>query len=55
MSENELLGHMTECTETASSSGCFIPHHGVLRESSTTIQDASQIHARCPLFFWRLF
>ncbi|XP_045779565.1 uncharacterized protein LOC123877104 [Maniola jurtina] len=36
MSEYQSLGHMSECELSLDSNAHFIPHHGVLRESSAT-------------------
>lgn len=36
MSEYRSLSHMTECDLRSNDNAYFIPHHGVLRESSTT-------------------
>ncbi|CAK1593094.1 unnamed protein product [Parnassius mnemosyne] len=49
MSEYQSLGHMTICERPNLSSGAyFIPHHGVLRESSTTTKLRVVFNASCP-------
>lgn len=47
MSEYETLGHMTEIRHCDSPNGYFIPHHGVLRESSTTTKLRVVFNASC--------
>lgn len=36
MAEYQSLGHMSECIVDSRIKGYFIPHHGILRENSTT-------------------
>lgn len=48
MSEYESLGHMSECEPVTSVPHYFIPHHGVLRESSTTTKLRVVFNASSP-------
>lgn len=48
LSEYESLGHMTECKPVTSVPHYFIPHHGVLRESSTTTKLRVVFNASSP-------
>lgn len=48
MSEYELLGHMSKCTITSNPSAHYIPHHGVLRECSSTTKLRVVFNASSP-------
>ncbi|XP_026745831.1 uncharacterized protein LOC113507176 [Trichoplusia ni] len=49
MSEYELLGHMTQFKPSDTDpTGYYIPHHGVLREQSTTTKLRVVFNASCP-------
>lgn len=48
MLEYETLGHMTNVNKTNLCSGYFIPHHGILRESSSTTKLRVVFNASCP-------
>lgn len=48
MSEYEALGHMTECKPCSAGSNYFIPHHGILRECSTTTKLRVVFNASSP-------
>lgn len=48
MSEYELLGHMTECQLFPQQFAYFIPHHGVMRESSSTTKLRVVFNASSP-------
>lgn len=48
MSEYLLLGHMTECRQIIPENNHFIPHHGVLREDSSTTKLRVVFNASSP-------
>ncbi|XP_045769775.1 uncharacterized protein LOC123870493 [Maniola jurtina] len=48
MSEYLSLGHMTECDFSQAQSGNFIPHHGVMRETSCTTKLRVVFNASSP-------
>lgn len=48
MSEYISLGHMSECVSDENKTNYFIPHHGVLRESSTTTKLRVVFNASAP-------
>ncbi|CAG4976903.1 unnamed protein product [Colias eurytheme] len=48
ISEYQSLGHMSECELKSDNNAHFIPHHGVLRESSTTTKLRAVFNASSP-------